>query len=212
MKETKIMIVEDEMIIARDLEMSLKNMGYIVTSIVNSGEDAITSAKTEEPDLVLMDIVLQGEIDGTEAANAIMGDCNIPVVYSTAQPDTSILEKAALTAPYGYITKPFENIELRVAIEVAVHRHQADIEREKLIAELQEAQSKIRQLHGLLPICSCCKQIRDPKGYWHQLESYISDHSDVEFSHSLCPGCYTIQKNDMEAVRKQRLRPTPESG
>ena len=208
MEETKIMIVEDEIIIARDLEMNLKNMGYTISSIVHSGEDAITTAKTAKPDLVLMDIVLLGEIDGTEAADAIMSDCNIPVVYLTAQPDKAILEKAALTAPYGYITKPFEDIELRVAIEIAIHRHRADIEREKLISKLQEAQSKIRQLQGLLPICSCCKQIRDPKGYWHQLESYITNHSDVEFSHSLCPKCYKVQKNEMEMMRKERSRST----
>ncbi len=122
MEKTRILVVEDEAIIARDLQKRLQAQGYIVTSAVSTGEDAILKAKTDTPDLVLMDIVLLGDMDGIEAAGRIRALLDIPVVYVTAYADEKILERAKITEPYGYILKPFDDRELRSVIEMALYK------------------------------------------------------------------------------------------
>ena len=94
-----------------------------------------------------------------------------------------------MTEPFGYITKPFEERQLAISIDMALYKDRIDKEKEKLIKELQEALDKVKVLSGLLPICSYCKKIRDDKGYWEKVEDYIRSHADVEFTHSICPEC-----------------------
>lgn len=91
--------------------------------------------------------------------------------------------------PFGFVIKPFKDHELSVAIELAFYKSVMDAEREKLIVELKQALDEIKTLKGFLPICAACKKIRDDKGYWQQIEVYISDHSEAEFSHGMCPDC-----------------------
>lgn len=129
MTKAKIMIVEDEWITADDIKMSLQNLGYTVTSISSSGDEAIQNAEKDKPDLVLMDIVLQGEMDGIKAANQIRSRFNIPVIYLTAYADEKILERAKITEPSGYIVKPFIDEDLKIAIEIALYKHKAEKER-----------------------------------------------------------------------------------
>ena len=126
METSSILIVEDEFVIAKDIQISLENMGYIVCAIVSSGEEAITKAKKEKPDLVLMDIILKGEIDGIEAARQIRSLFKIPIVYLTAYADENTLEKAKITEPYGYILKPFKNRDLNIAIEIALYKNKME--------------------------------------------------------------------------------------
>jgi len=166
MAKSKIMIVEDEWITADDLRMSLQSLGYTVSSVVSSGEEAIKNAEKDKPDLVLMDIMLKGEMDGIEAASQIRSCYNIPIIYLTAYADEKILERARITEPFGYIVKPFVNEDLKIAIEIALYKHRVEKERKKLIEELQGALPKITTLSGLLPICPSCKKIRDAEGNW----------------------------------------------
>lgn len=127
MAPTVILVVEDEGIVARDLKNKLQDMGYIVSGIASSGEQAIEKAGETPPDLVLMDIVLKGDImDGVEAAAQIRARFDIPVVYVTAYADDALLERAKLTEPYGYILKPFKERELRSAIEIGLYRHRME--------------------------------------------------------------------------------------
>lgn len=123
MAKARLLIVEDEAIIVRDLQRRLENQGYVITSAVATGEDAIRKAAEDKPDLVLMDIVLLGEIDGIEAARQIRARLDIPVIYVTAYADDKIIERAKVTEPYGYILKPFDDRELRSVIEMAMHKH-----------------------------------------------------------------------------------------
>ncbi len=160
------MIVEDEWITADDIRMSLQSLGYTVTSMVTSGEEAIQNAEKDRPDLVLMDIMLKGEMDGIEAASQIHSCYNIPIIYLTAYADEKILERARITEPFGYIVKPFVNEDLKIAIEIALYKHRVEKERKKLIEELHGALPKITTLSGLLPICPSCKKIRDAEGNW----------------------------------------------
>lgn len=134
MEKTRIMVVEDESIVAMDIKTSLQNMGYEVPAIVSSGNDAITKAEETRPDLVLMDIVLRGKLNGIDAAGQIRSRYNIPVIYLTAYADDKILEQAKVTEPFGYIIKPFHDKELHSAIKMALYKHGM----EKKLKESQE--------------------------------------------------------------------------
>lgn len=331
MKIPVILIVEDEFIIATDIRMSLEAMGYKVCAIVSSGEEAIARTEKEKPDLVLMDVVLKGKLDGVEAAEQIRFLFNIPIIYLTAYTDGNTVERAKRTEPSGYIIKPFNDRELNTAIEIALYKHMAETklreseerfrtlfnqandsifvydtkgnfhsvnpkayrnlgytedellqmrvsdvdldfapiedetlfwdrlpisierrckrkdgsifpadvrlsiivsheqrfvlafvnditkrkeaerEREELIQKLREALEKVKTLSGLVPICAKCKKIRDDKGYWNLLESYIEKHSEASFSHSLCPECSDeLYGNEdwyqkMKKIKKMRI-------
>ncbi len=195
----KILLVEDESVISKDIEKSLEKLGYTVPSIVPSGERAIIEAGKINPNMVLMDIVLQGEMDGIKAAEIIRSRFNIPVIYLTAYADEKMLQRAKLTEPFGYIIKPFEDRELHITIELALYRHKSEMEREKLLTEVKEALARVKTLSGFIPICSGCKKIRDEKGLWNHLEAYFEKHSDAGFSHSICPDCTKKLYPDIEA-------------
>lgn len=128
MSEARIMIVEDERIVAEDIKEGLENMGYAVTSVAKSGEIAIKMAEKDRPDLVLMDIVLKGKMDGIETAKQFRSRFDIPVVYLSAYSDDRILERAKLTEPFGYIIKPFREKELQVNIEMGLYKHKMEKE------------------------------------------------------------------------------------
>jgi len=189
MEKTRILVVEDETIVAMDIANTLRKLGHEVTGTVPSGEQAVASVKENKPDLIFMDIGLKGGMDGIETAARIRSQYGIPVIYLTAFVDEKTLDRAKATIPAGYITKPFEENDLRIAIEVGLYRAKLETEREALIKELQEAMSKIKTLSGLIPICAWCKKIRDDKGYWQTVEQYIGEHSQAEFTHGMCPEC-----------------------
>jgi diguanylate cyclase (GGDEF)-like protein/PAS domain S-box-containing protein len=127
MDKIRILIVEDEGLIARDIEDMVRNAGYGVCAVVGTGEDAVEKAETTHPDLVLMDIILRGEMDGVEAAEKIRERFNIPVIYLTAHTDENTLQRAKLTEPLGYTLKPVEQKELMTVMEMALYKHQMEI-------------------------------------------------------------------------------------
>jgi PAS domain S-box-containing protein len=122
----KILVVEDEKIVAKDIQNRLKNFGYHVPAIASSGEEAIKKAAEFNPDLILMDIMLNKSMDGVETAKKIREMYDIPVVYLTAYADDSTLQRAKLTEPFGYILKPFEERELYTTIEMALYKHKME--------------------------------------------------------------------------------------
>lgn len=123
MKEIKIIIVEDESIVALDIQQRLEGMGYSVIATAATGEQAIEQCEVSPPDLVLMDIRLNGEIDGIEAAGLIRSHSDIPVIYLTAYADDETLQRAKISEPFGYLIKPIEDKELKTAIEISLQRH-----------------------------------------------------------------------------------------
>jgi len=123
MTKTRILIVEDEMIVALDLEDRLTTMGYDVVAAVQTGEEAIAQSLALHPDLILMDIMLKGEIDGIAAAAEINRVLPIPIIFLTASTDEKTVERAKLTGPFAYVLKPFEDRELRVNIEITTYKH-----------------------------------------------------------------------------------------
>lgn len=126
MRSSRILIVEDESIVALNIKNRLEALGYIIVATTSSGESAIQIAQENNPDLVLMDIKLKGVIDGIEAATQIWNRFQIPVVYLTAYSDEETVERAKVTEPYGYILKPFEAKDLGTTIEISLYKHQME--------------------------------------------------------------------------------------
>lgn len=126
MNNASILVVEDESLVAKDIQSRLKRFGYTVPDIASSGEKAIKKATEFCPDLVLMDIQLKGKMDGVEAAQQIHVSFNIPIIYITANADESTLERAKRTSPFGYILKPFKEKELKTIIEITLSKHRME--------------------------------------------------------------------------------------
>ena len=126
MSDARIMVVEDEAIVAEEIRSRLTYLKYGVPAVAASGEEAVKLAEETFPDLVLMDIRLKGDMDGVNAAEEIRSRFNIPVVYLTAYADDETLQRAKLTEPYGYILKPFKEKDLRTNIEIALHKHSVE--------------------------------------------------------------------------------------
>jgi len=157
MCQKKILIVEDESIIAEDISDSLISLGYRITGMVYSGEEAIEAAAKCRPDLVLMDVNLQGEIDGITAAAEIRARFQIPVVYLTAYADENTLRRVNATKPFGYIVKPFEEKNLHTTIQLALHRHEYDSltnlpNRSLLREQLNQVLEKQKELPAMIPV------------------------------------------------------------
>lgn len=145
MNPTKVLVVEDEVIVAQDIAGRLKKLGYIVTATVASGEEAIEKAAENRPDIVLMDIVLKGEMDGVAAAQQIRTKVNVPTVFLTAYADETTLERAKITNPFGYIIKPFQQQDLRVAIEIALQRHEIETKMQQALKASEAAREAFEE-------------------------------------------------------------------
>lgn len=158
----KILVVEDERIVGEDIKVRLQKLGYSVPSIARSGEEAIEIVKAIRPDLVLMDIILDGEMDGIQAASTITSLYNIPVVYLTAHADPKTLERAKITEPYGYVLKPFNDRDLNISIDIGLHKHRM----EKKLRETEERLRKI--LEDTIKALSSVVELRDPYTAGHQ--------------------------------------------
>ena len=136
----RILIVEDQRLVAADIENTLKKLGYLVVGSVSSAEDAISKSEELRPELVLMDVRLRGKMDGIQAAEIIRDRFGLPVVYLTAYADEETILRAKKTTPFGYLVKPFNERELRATIEIAFYSHQmertlADERARRLVAE-----------------------------------------------------------------------------
>ena len=128
MAQTNVLVVEDESIVSKDIQHSLKKLGYNVVGAASTGEQAVQLALEKLPDIILMDIMLKGEMSGIEAAEAIRNETSVPVIFLTAYADESTLAKAKVTQPYGYIIKPFKEIDIHTSIEMALYKHKKEAE------------------------------------------------------------------------------------
>jgi len=184
-----ILIVEDDRNVAEVLRARLESLGYHIGDIARTGRDAISSAIRCHPDLILMDIMLEGDMEGIETSEHIIRQMDVPIIFITCLTDQRIVDRVIKTNPYGYIPKPYTLSELRYTIEVAFNKFRAGKEREKLIAQLESTLAEVKQLSGFLPICASCKGIRDEEGKWHPIEAYIHSRTAAKFSHGICPEC-----------------------
>jgi two-component system, response regulator PdtaR len=205
--KARILVVEDEAIVAADIQDRLKSLGYDVIGPFDNGREAVEKTIELRPDVVLMDIMLKGDMMGTEAAEQIRREAGIPVIYLTANSNDSIFMKARETEPFGFILKPFEEPALRANIEIAIYKRRMEREREALVQQLQEALAQVKTLSGLMPICAWCKNVRSDQGYWQTVEQYIRANSDLTISHGVCPACQ--KKFEAEVMAKNAKSEPP---
>jgi PAS domain S-box-containing protein len=149
--KAKILIVEDEGIIALELTSLLKQFGYIVLDNLLSGEKALERIEKDPPDLVLMDIVLKGPMDGIEAAHIIRTRWGIPVIFLTAYAEKERLKRAKLVYPFGFIVKPYKENDIRITVEMALYVSKVDRERRKAEEALKQSEARFKELTELLP-------------------------------------------------------------
>ena len=187
-EDTHVLIVEDDPMVGEMIEGLLEDIGYTIAGKAIDGLQAIEMTQSLQPDVVLMDIKMPN-MDGIEATRHIYESCPTPVVVLTAHEAPELVEGASAAGVGAYLVKPSNMREMERAISIAIARFDDLMELRRLNAELQDALAQAKTLSGLLPICSSCKRIRDDEGYWAQLETYIQEHSDILFSHGLCPEC-----------------------
>jgi CheY-like chemotaxis protein len=184
-----ILIVDDKPFNIRLLRDTFSDAYTVVEAA--SGREALEVASASHPDVILLDVVMP-DMDGFEVCRLFKEDPSlreIPVIFITGLNDFASEAKGLALGAVDFITKPFNLpvVALRVANQLDL-KVNTDILRQRTM-ELEEAFSNIKILKGMLPICSCCKKIRDDQGYWQQLERYLSDHTEADFSHGVCPEC-----------------------
>ena len=203
---TRILIVDDSPDNRLLLQAMLTRSGHADVLLSESAGDAFHRLSMDEPggsdpriDLILLDISMP-EIDGIEACRRIKAVDHlrdIPVIMVTAMTDAEFLVSAFEAGAMDYITKPVRKVDLLARVSSAL-KLKAEIDRrkaqeealEKANAELRQALQEVKVLRGFIPICMSCKKIRDDKGFWQQIESYIQKRSEALFSHGVCPDCY----------------------
>ena len=147
MRKTKILIVEDDILIARDVEKILLSLDYSVSTIITTGKRIIAKIVNENPDLILMDIMFQDKVKGIEIAHKVRERLDVPIVYLTAHSEKNIIKKAKITEPYGYLLKPVGERDLEITIEMALHRHAMEKNfKERMEKALRESEDRYRQL------------------------------------------------------------------
>ena len=148
----RILIVEDEVIISIDLKSRLEKLGYQVCDRVQTGRAALAAADREKPDMVLMDIILKGDMDGIEAADLIRARYDIPVIFITAWADEERLARAKQTMPFGYLLKPFQDRDIKVTVEMAMYVSRVDRDRRQAEEALREREAKLSSIFSAAPI------------------------------------------------------------
>lgn len=188
----RILIADDDDVSRRVLQLTLATAGFDVVTTKNGAEALSVMESEDAPPLAILDWMMP-DFDGLEVCRRVRRlPCEIPVyiILLTAKAEKSNIIEGLEAGANDYITKPFNRQELRARVQVGetiVNLQQSLAAR---VEELEIALGKVKQLQTILSICSYCKHVRDDKNYWQQVETYISEHSDTQFSHGICPDCY----------------------
>ena len=188
----KVLLVEDNPAEARLLQEALleADNGHLHLSHVDSLSGAVEWLRHDRTDALLLDLSLPDSSGLHTLARAQEAAPETAIVVLTGNNDKQTAIEAVRMGAQDYLFKgEIHGLLVTRAISYAIERKKNQLERERLILELQDALAQVKQLSGLLPICASCKSIRDDKGYWQQLESYLDEHSDLKFTHGLCPKC-----------------------
>ncbi len=189
-KKVRVLIAEDAPLVGELIREELERMDYTVVGEALDGRQIVEMACKLRPDVILMDIKMP-DMDGIEATRQIQEHCPTPVVVLTSYETRDLVERAGAAGVGAYLVKPPDAHEMERAITIAMARFDDMMALRRLNAELEEVLAKVKTLSGLLPICVNCKKIRDDDGYWQDVAVYVRDHSEAEFSHGLCPDCYS---------------------
>jgi PleD family two-component response regulator len=199
--EIRILVVDDNANVARGTARLLEQAGYVIAATSN-GLEAMAAMPTFRPDLVLTDRDMPG-MDGLALCQRIKADpalADVLVILNSGTFTLSEDQTAGLNSGAdGYIARPIANRELVARVDAYVRILRLNRSLREKNTELEAALAKVKLLSGLVPICSGCKQIRDDKGYWSEVESYVQKHSEAKFTHGLCPKCTQKYFPDLEA-------------
>ena len=206
----KILIAEDDPVSRRVLEATLVKWGYEVVVTYDGVEACAGLQKDDAPHLAILDWMMPG-LDGVEVCRRVRQIARaVPtyIILLTAKSGKEDIVTGIEAGANDYLTKPFNREELRVRIRVGVQMIELQTTLAERVAELEEALAHVKQLHGILPICSYCKKIRDDQNYWQKVESYITENSEAQFTHSICPGCYADVVQPQLDSHKRRVKET----
>lgn len=201
----KILFAEDEKISRKLLGMTLTKAGHDVVA-VEDGLKALASIQKEAPDMLITDWMMP-ELDGLELCRRIRA-LNLPsyvyIILLTSLTQKENIIQGLDAGADDYITKPFERTELLARVRAGERVIQLEKSLRRKNKELSEALAQVKQLKGLLPICMFCKKIRNDENYWQKLEEYLVEHTEADFSHSLCPEC--LEKHYPDYAKKKRAQ------
>ena len=205
-EKLSILIIDDnpeDVVTYKRLLLKSTDYSFLILE-ADSGARGLELFAENDVDCILLDYRLP-DADGLELLERIASE-NKPVIFLTGHGNETIAVEAMKKGAMDYLIKnQIDGESLIRSIRYSIRQKKAEIEKENLIIQLQEALGNIRTLSGLLPICSSCKKIRDDQGYWKQLESYISEHSDALFNHGYCPECAeNIRRDAKDRLNKQK--------
>jgi sigma-B regulation protein RsbU (phosphoserine phosphatase) len=203
----RILIAEDEPISRRLLETTLTKAGHDVAAVVD-GIRALDSIQKEVPDILITDWMMP-ELDGLELCRRLRGlelPSYVYVIVLTALTQKENITQGLDAGADDYITKPFDRTELLARVRAGERVVKLERSLREKNKELSEALAQVKELKGLLPICMFCKKIRKDKNYWQQVEEYLAEHTDADFSHSLCPEC--LEEHYPDYVNRKRVQAT----
>ena len=197
-KRFRILAVDNEPINIRLMTAALKDEYDMITAL--NGHDAVELLAKQKPDLILLDVMMP-DLSGFDVCKIIKADerfADIPVIFLTGLNTQEGQLEGLELGGIDYLTKPinFALLRIRVRNHIALKEQRDLLARQK--AELEAALARVKQLEGIIPICMDCKKIRDDQESWHQLEAYISKHSEAQFSHGFCPDCFATRYPDLE--------------
>lgn len=200
----RVLIAEDDVVSRRILLTHLQNWGYEVVTTLDGDEAWRAISEPDAPNLAILDIMMPG-VDGLEICRRVRqrsGAIAPYIILLTAKHGASEIVKGIEAGADDYLTKPYDRNELRARVQVGVRIVDLQTKLANRVKELEGALAHVKQLQGILPICSYCKKIRSDQDYWQTVESYIADHSEAEFSHGICPACYeTTVKEQLDSFR-----------
>ena len=195
----KVLIAEDDPVSRRLLQAALVKWGYEVTVTGNGREAWEALRNPDAPSLLVLDWLMP-EMDGVEVCREARKPEALKssyIILLTSRGSKEDIVQGLEAGADDYVTKPFDHGELRARVQVGSRVVQLQSALADRVNELEEAMANVKQLQGLLPICCYCKKIRDDGNYWHRVESYITGHANVRFSHGICPDCSEKLKADL---------------
>lgn len=203
----KILIAEDDQISRRILQLTLEAAGHEVITTENGAAAWAILEKNDSPTLAILDWMMP-DMDGLEVCRLVRGQMTATPIYIillTAKAAKADVVRGLEAGANDYIFKPFNREELNARVRVGETVVNLQQNLAARVEELESALTQVKFLRGILPICSYCRNVRDDQNYWHQLETYVSNYSEAQFSHSICPGCYeSVVEPQLEEVKKTK--------
>lgn len=198
-----VLIVDDQPVSLKLLVAFLERRGFAVR-VASGGEAALILVGQERPDIILLDIMMP-VLDGYETCRHLKttaATADIPIIFITALTEVEDKLKGFEVGGVDYVTKPFQHDEVLARVTTHLNLARLRQELESKNRQLQAALDEIRQLSGIIPICSKCKKIRDDDGYWQQVEKFIKTHTGADFTHGYCPDCYDAELSGLRDLQK----------